>query len=62
MPSAKKVEGVDGGEIQKKPKGHLGMIYVFIALLVLMFSQVYTDGKTCKAAHFRYMQLTVSQS
>lgn len=49
-------------EIQKKPKGHLGMIDVFIALLVVMFSQVYTDGKTCKAAHFRYMQLTVSQS
>lgn len=24
MPSAKKVEGVDGGEIQEKPKGHLG--------------------------------------
>lgn len=22
MPSAKKVEGVDGGEIQKKTKGH----------------------------------------
>lgn len=41
MPSAKKVEGVDGGEIQKKPKGHLGMIGVFITLLWYVFTGIY---------------------
>lgn len=48
MPSAKKVEGVDGGEIQKKPKGHLGMIDVFITLLVVCFHRYIHVAKLVK--------------
>ena len=47
---------------RRKLRDILGMIDVFITLLVVMLSQVYTHGKTCKASHFKYMQFTVSQS
>lgn len=40
----------------------LGVMDIFITLLVVLFSWIYTYGKTCQVVHFNYMQFDVSHS